>query len=268
MSSFTFSDCPVEVPLAEADRDGKKVSIGSLRLNVRNTTAHSLIGLVSIQPDAMARSGWFAIKDGLRTSPTEREIECDGNAAQSITVNLTIPEDAPPGRKTFGLRVVTEDRPDIDFADSPSIAFEVKAVPAKVEPKTPFPWWIAAVAVLAIAVVGGLVWFLLPTDKRTVPNGLKGKPYADAIIMLSNSDLELGSGDIVNQNVTVAGRPNMEIIDVSPAEGQALPVGQKLILKVNVVAPPPPPVQPCVNVGEFRRRFCLQAIENGYRLPR
>ncbi len=78
MSSFTFSDCPVEVPLAEADRDGKKVSIGSLRLNVRNTTAHSLIGLVSIQPDAMARSGWFAIKDGLRTSPTEREIECDG----------------------------------------------------------------------------------------------------------------------------------------------------------------------------------------------
>ncbi len=66
------------------------------------------------------------------------------------------------GRKTFGLSRRDQDRPDIDFADSPSIAFEVKAVPAKVEPKKPFPWWIAAVAVLAIAVVGGLVWFLLP----------------------------------------------------------------------------------------------------------
>ena len=265
MSSFTFSDCPTTVSLADGTRDGKTVSTGSLALTVRNVTPRGLTGTLSVQPDDMAQSGWFKIAGAAATSPAKRDIECEASATQTVTVNVAVPEGAPPGRKVFTLRVATERDPDNDFADSPTVAFEVKAPAPKAEPKKPFPWWIpavAAVALVAAIIVGVVVWKFIPEDAQVVPAGLKGKLLPDAILALSDSDIDVDPEHFTAQMVAVAGKQNFEVVDVNPAEGMVLKAGQKLTLTVNTIpsAPPPPP-RPCRRYGYLKLRFCTTAMQ-------
>ena len=221
MSSFTFSDCPTTVPLTAGERDGKKASVGTLSLTVRNVTTRGLIGTLSVQPEDMVRSGWFKIAGAAATSPAKRDIDCEANATQTIKVDLAVPEGAPPGRKIFTLRIATERDPDNDFADSPTVAFEIPEAAPKFEPKKPFPWWIAAVAAAALVVVGGVIWALLP--KSRMPSGLVGQNLTKVIDILVQSDLEL---DVVFQKEPLDKEPTLEVLAVNPEEGSSVRKGQ------------------------------------------
>ena len=53
--------------------------------------------------------------------------------------------------------MVSAQNPDEDFAEGPTVSFEVPA-PA---PKKPFPWWIVAVAAAVVLVIGGLTAYLM-----------------------------------------------------------------------------------------------------------
>ena len=85
------------------------------------------------------------------------ERDYPANGTHQIAVRVAAPPGSPAGRSSFRLDTVSARNPDEDFAESPTVSFEV---PAPV-PKKPFPWWIVAVAAAVVLVVGGLTNYLM-----------------------------------------------------------------------------------------------------------
>src|SRR5512133_194059 len=85
------------------------------------------------------------------------------NAAEQVVVQLNVPPGSPPGSYSFRLDAVSEDDPDEDFTEGPSVAFEV--VPPPKPTKKKFPWWILIVAAVVLLIVIGVVAWLLLRDR-------------------------------------------------------------------------------------------------------
>jgi hypothetical protein len=66
-------------------------------------------------------------------------------------VQITVPPGASAGDYTFRLDVVDLANPDDNFSEGPTVKF---VVPAPVPVKKPFPWWIVAVIVGILILVG------------------------------------------------------------------------------------------------------------------
>ncbi|WP_431267343.1 hypothetical protein [Dankookia sp. P2] len=73
-----------------------------------------------------------------------------------MTLQVTVPPEAPPGNYHFNVQVVSTEDTDNDVAQSPAVSFTVpqRAVPV-VPPKTAFPWWAVAAGVAFLLVAGG-----------------------------------------------------------------------------------------------------------------
>lgn len=120
---------------------------------VTNTTSQAVTGELLTRPSDPAKPEWFAI-DG------ESVRDFGPNAAQDVVVKLNVPPGSPPASYSFRLDAVSEDDPDEDYTEGPSVAFDVAAPPP--QKKRKFPWWILVVAgAIVLVLVIGVVVFLL-----------------------------------------------------------------------------------------------------------
>ena len=117
---------------------------------VSNASGRALRGRAEVRATDAAQQGWLSVVgDGERDFPA--------NGTHQIAVRVAAPPGSPAGKFSFRLDMVSAQNPDEDFAEGPTVSFEVPA-PA---PKKPFPWWIVAVAAAVVLVIGGLTAYLM-----------------------------------------------------------------------------------------------------------
>ncbi|MCI0394460.1 MAG: hypothetical protein L0332_21075 [Chloroflexi bacterium] len=138
----------VTVATSNVKLDGKKQ--GEVSFTVSNTSGRALDGRARIVPQAGTPLNWFTLAD-------EAQRSFAVNGTQQYTVNIAVPPDAPAGRYLFRLDMVGIANPDEEFAEGPTVAFDV-ATPTPT--KKPFPWWILllilAGLVVCVAGVAGI----------------------------------------------------------------------------------------------------------------
>lgn len=159
MPTFEIPDGPTAVEL-KREGDPKKPApvTGSAVYSVTNKSSVSCQGRLSVQVAGSTKAEWFTI-DG------ERERSFNPGQTQTASVKITIPPEVLPGDYPFRLRVVAVNDPDNDHADG---AVTVVKLTGPVKPAS--KWWIwVLVALVVLAVIGGIVWYLL-TPHGNVPN--------------------------------------------------------------------------------------------------
>ena len=153
---------------------GQKVNLDSsaaaqASFTVTNNSPEGRKGRLLTRPRDPAKPEWLSVVG-------EPVRSFAPNAAEQVVVQLDVPAGSPPGSYSFRLDAVSEDDPDEDFTEGPSVAFEV-APPPKREKKK-FPWWILIVAGAVLLIVIGVVVFLLMRDggERATPWSGSGTP--------------------------------------------------------------------------------------------
>ena len=119
---------------------------------VTNTSPQALRGRLVTRPRDPASPAWFSIEG-------ESIRDFAPNAAEQVVVQLKVPSGSPPGSYSFRLDAVSEDVPDEDFTEGPSVAFDVAAPPPP--PKKKFPWWILGLVGAALLIILVLVIVLI-----------------------------------------------------------------------------------------------------------
>ncbi len=126
---------------------------------ITNVSGRPLRGRVRLTFPNEAVAPWVSV-----VGAAERDFAIA--ASQQITVQVAVPPAAPPGQYTFRLDMVGVDNPDEEFAEGPSVAFDV---PQPVAPK-PFPFWILGVgALVLLLLVGGGVGAYIITRPTPTP---------------------------------------------------------------------------------------------------
>src|SRR5207248_4545457 len=103
--------------------------------------------------------------------------------SQQYAVHIAAPPTAPAGDCTFRLDMVDVANPDENFSQGPTVKF---VVPMPVLVKKPFPWWIVAVIVGVVILVGSTsygIWLLLhrePSALLSQWQSVKSLPTARA----------------------------------------------------------------------------------------
>ncbi|MFH8252377.1 PASTA domain-containing protein [Microbacterium sp. B2969] len=115
---------------------------------VANTTGRPVTARLLVQPVDGADASWFTL-DG----PIDRPMAVA--ATLSANVKIAVPEKAPAGEHGIRLDVAVEDSPD-RVASGPNAVFSVPA-----PKKRRFPWWIVAVVVGALVLIGGGIALIL-----------------------------------------------------------------------------------------------------------
>jgi hypothetical protein len=150
------------VPSFTVTAAGQRVNLDSSgtaksSFTVTNTSAQALRGRLLTRPYDPAKPEWFSIAG-------ESVREFAPNASEQVVVQLEVPPGTTPGSYSFRLDAVSEDDPDEDFTEGPSVAFDVTALPPPKKKK--FPWWILAIvgAVVLLIIIGVLIWLLVRDD--------------------------------------------------------------------------------------------------------
>ena len=209
---------------------------------------------VRVDPGGPAQASWFTIED------REREFNVDGvKQVQQFTVKVKVPVDKPL-KGSFRLVVASvrlPDVPDEHFTVGPPVGFEVKSVEPVVDGR-PFPWWIVAVGVLVLLLVGGgLTWWLWPPSKVAVPDLVK-QARADAEQLLEEADLAVGT--VTEQESSEA--PG-SVLSQSPAAGAEVASGSE----VNLVVSKPTSFVEVPNVVGQRGRDAMKLLQDRGLVP-
>jgi beta-lactam-binding protein with PASTA domain len=149
-----------------------KTGAAQASFTVTNASPESHRGRLLTRPRDPAKPEWFSVAgESVRSFAP--------NAAEQVVVQLDVPAGSPPGSYSFRLDAVSEDDPDEDYTEGPSVAFEVAPPPAPTKKK--FPWWILIVvaAVVLLIVIGVVVWLILRDRPKPVPS-VVGQPAAAA----------------------------------------------------------------------------------------
>jgi len=122
--------------------------------------------LVSVPnaPGAVEK-GWVKVEP-----PTDKSFE--QGQSQTYVVTIAVPPNSPPGSYGFRLDTVLVSRPD-EGDRSSAMTFSVDSSSPS---KKPFPWWIAAVALVALVVLGVVLYFVL----RSKPAPPTPSPQTDS----------------------------------------------------------------------------------------
>ena len=134
---------------------------GVASLTVTNATNASIRGDAIVIPKSGAKQEWFTIERASR--------HYDPGASEQLSVAIDAGMDAAPATYGFQVRVLLGGGvPEEQFDDGPLVKFDVEEIPDKPQPPTPtpkkpFPWWIVAIIVGAIAalLIGVAIWFFV-----------------------------------------------------------------------------------------------------------
>lgn len=147
---------------------------GLTSFTVSNTTSHALRGRAHIVAQPATAGSWLTL-----VGQTEREFV--GSGSQQYVVQISVPPTATAGDYTFRLDVVDLANPDDNFSEGPTVKF---VVPAPVPTKRPFPWWIVAVIVGVLILIGaGTYGIVQITHKNPVITPTVTTPTATATVV-------------------------------------------------------------------------------------
>ena len=138
----------ITTPTDRAVLDGQRT--GKVVFTISNTSGRALNTRASILPADDSTHGWFTL-EGQASRRLARE------ATEQFVVNIAVPPAAKPGDYTFKLLVVEESNPDENFSESPSVRVVVPAPVVVLPTKRKFPWWIIAIAVIAVILAIGVI---------------------------------------------------------------------------------------------------------------
>jgi eukaryotic-like serine/threonine-protein kinase len=177
---------------------------------VTNTSPQALRGRLLTRPLGAAKPEWFTVVgDSVR--------DFGPNAAQQVVVELKVPPGTPPASYSFRLDAVSEDDPDEDFTEGPSVAFDVTAPPP---PPKKFPWWILAIvgAVVLLIIIGVVIWLLVRDTGTKVPSVVGQSATA------AQSTLTDAGFTVKTQSVTVTDPAQHDVVQSQdPAAGSVQP---------------------------------------------
>jgi beta-lactam-binding protein with PASTA domain len=207
---------------------GQKVNLdpagaAQASFTVTNTSPEGRKGRLLTRPRGPAKPEWLSVVG-------ESTREFAPNAADQVVVQLNVPPGSPPGSYSFHLDAVSEDDPDEDFTEGPSVAFEVVR-PPKPEKKK-FPWWILIVAaVVLLIVIGVVVWLLLRDRPKPVP-AVVGQPAAGAQSTLTKAGFTVKTQSVPVNNPT----QNGVVQSQAPAAGTKQKKGTEVTIAVGHMA--------------------------------
>ena len=178
MSSFSVTAAGQNVTLDSA-------GAAKASFTVTNTSPQALRVRLLTRPRDPAKPEWFTVVG-------ESVRDFAPNGTQQVVVELQVPPGTPPGSNSFRLDAVSEDDPDEDFTEGPSVAFEVAAPPPPSKKK--FPWWIFAIvgAVVLLIIIGVVVWLVTRGD-----NGSQGTVVSSGAGLIEKTakwDADTGTG--------------------------------------------------------------------------
>jgi hypothetical protein len=239
MASFEIKDCPTKLTITETEKGGKKVQTGMLTLDIRNASDRRRTGRIRVEPGSGAKPEWFSIDGAPSTSPREIEQDFAAKGQQSVRVNLAVPAGEPAKSLLFNALVTAEDDPDNDFVKGPNVAFDIAPWKEAAKPKPQaFPWWIVAVAVVLVIVVGGIIAYLmwpkpidvvgLPLDQAMTKLEQAGTKAADITAV---ADTQAGGHD---PKTVVRMERTGDKVKLVYDPGVLAPLGGKEVMLVNV----------------------------------
>jgi hypothetical protein len=126
---------------------------------VSNASGRALRGRAEVRAANPAHQGWLSV-----VGEAERNFAINGT--QQIVVRIAAPLGSPAAKGSCRLDMVSAQNPDEDFAEGPTVAFEVPAPAAK----APFPWWIVIAAAAVVGIAAGITAYLMmrtPADPET-----------------------------------------------------------------------------------------------------
>jgi beta-lactam-binding protein with PASTA domain len=180
---------------------------------------------LQVLAEAATKKEWLKV-----VGAHERDLPASGN--EPVTVRISVPADAEPGKYPFRLRAYDPDDPE-QSAESPAVAAEVPTPvvkpPVTQTPEKHFPWWIVAVAAVVLVIGGGVTWYLLSGPK--VP-ALKDMRLDAAVDQLEKAGLQAGD---VTEQVTGSADAGV-VLDQSPEPGAEAEKGSKVDLTIEAVS--------------------------------
>ncbi|MEE2568877.1 PASTA domain-containing protein [Pseudarthrobacter sp. J64] len=196
-------------------KDGK----GSLAASVTNAGAEKepvVLGAFPVQAGSPPGPTYASIDKPLRVIPA--------GATEQYVVNFDT-AGAPAGSHQVKLIAYSADEAPEDYADQAHVV--TLAVPAAAEkPKRKFPWlWVVIGAVVLVALIGGVVWFLMK-DVNVPP--VEGKQVAEATQILKDA------GFSVETTEKEDAAPEGQVLSQEPDDGTSAPRGSNVTLEVAV----------------------------------
>jgi hypothetical protein len=194
---------------------------GEVTYTISNTTTRPLRAWPTIKGLGSIDENWLSVVGGGERSFSPGE-------SHQFVVKIKAPADAPTGKYSFRLNVISGSRDVEDESiEGPAASFEVKPAPVP-PPGDGFPWWLLAVAGV-IVLVGALAIVLLMRPKTMVVPDLVGMPLNAATNLLVATNL----GFIVNLEVTRT-NPAMTVYAQNPEAGGRIKRGTDSIVTLQV----------------------------------
>lgn len=140
------------------DKESRK---GEAAFTVTNQSGRPIRGRAIVKATNPVAQTWLTIAGN-----AEHSFQTD--SAQTYTVKINLPLDAPEGDYLFQLDMIDVTNPDETYTNGPAVKFT--APPAVVEDrKKPFPWWIIIAAIVVIVIIVGVIVGLATRPEQPVP---------------------------------------------------------------------------------------------------
>lgn len=168
----------------------------------------------TLAPDSPLRK-WLKIQ----TAP----LRIDSKGTVQVVVKLEAPPDTE-GSYRFCIIAAAAPRTDEDFTVGPPVTFNL-AKTGSVKPPFKLKWWMILIAaVVLIAIVGGVLYFILRS--KGVPD-VVGKSSRDASQALEKAGLQVKINDVL-----APGKPDGIVLNEKPSAGSDLPKDKIVVLDV------------------------------------
>lgn len=206
---------------------------------VTNTSSKGVRGVAKIKPLDNTQRDWLKLEG-------ESERDFSANGTQQFTVNFNKPEVEAAAKEEskeetkeetketqsfpYRLDVISSINPDEDFTEGPTVTVEMPEEKKDDEPK-PFPIWIPIVAgVLLLAIIGGVVGYLLTRDSKVQVPPVVEMSFEKAQTTIEQSGLKAEKHE---DNVNLNNKINI-VFDQNPNAGEE--VAANSIVKLSVPA--------------------------------
>lgn len=216
--TLTLSSPTVEL------KDGK----ASLTASVTNSSAAPERVVLGAFPSQAGLPSYTSVAEPLRT------IGAGATEQYLVAFDTT---GAAPGSYPVKLIAYSADDAPEDYADQAQVVTLVVTAAPPPPPPSGFPWlWVIIGAVVLLAVIAGVVWFLLRGSGGNVPD-VRGKQRAEAAQILIGAGFSMGSTEVVRTE------PPGTVVSQNPAAGSTAEKGSTVSVEIARAADiPVPPV--------------------------
>jgi hypothetical protein len=129
---------------------------GQAAFTVFNASGRPIRGRALVVPEDPTAESWLSVVGDV-------EYSFDIAGTQQFLIRIEVPPSVAAGNVRFRLDMVDVENPDENYSRGPTVAFQV---PEPVATPQPFPWWIVAVVVGVIILIGMAIMLPGIIDRR------------------------------------------------------------------------------------------------------